>query len=84
MHVVKANARMIIRMFHVALLSQRRIAREHNNSKLIKDGGDADNEESDDGIHVLGLDNDGMFSAIAIVRDTVNESAHIIFLIDRF
>ncbi|KAG2180765.1 hypothetical protein INT44_003772 [Umbelopsis vinacea] len=58
MHVVKANARMIIRMFHVALLSQRRIAREHGGSKLIKDGSDADGEQSDDGIHVLGLDND--------------------------
>lgn len=84
MHVVKANARMIIRMFHVALLSQRRIAREHSNNKLIKDGGDADNSESDDGIHVLGLDNDGLFSAIVTFRDTVNESAHIIFLLSRF
>ncbi|KAH8554276.1 mediator complex subunit MED14-domain-containing protein [Umbelopsis sp. PMI_123] len=42
MHVVKANARMIIRMFYVALLSQRRITREHNDSNLIKGGNGAD------------------------------------------
>jgi hypothetical protein len=62
MHVVKANARMIIRMFYVALLSQRRITREHNDSNLIKGGNGADVADDDDGVHVLGLDNDGIIS----------------------
>lgn len=55
MHVVNANARMIIRMFHVALLSQRRIAREQEGSNLIGDG----SVDDDDGVHVLGIDDDG-------------------------
>lgn len=57
MHVVMANARTIIRMFHIALISQRRIAYEHRKHEL---GFDADEDvDIEEGVHVLGLDNEG-------------------------
>jgi hypothetical protein len=57
MHVVMANARTIIRMFHIALISQRRIAYEHRKHDMgTKVDEDYDFEE---GVHVLGLDDKG-------------------------
>ncbi|KAM3579891.1 mediator complex subunit [Umbelopsis sp. WA50703] len=56
MHVVMANARTIIRMFHIALISQRRIAYEHRKHDMgTKVDEDYDFEE---GVHVLGLDDE--------------------------
>lgn len=64
MHVVEANARMIIRMFHVALLSQRRIAREHNGANQIGSDNGVANGDDDDGVHVLGIDDGGEYLAL--------------------
>jgi hypothetical protein len=51
-------------MFHVALLSQRRIAREHNGANQNVSDNGVVNGDDDDGVHVLGIDDRGEYFAL--------------------